>query len=94
MPKGNYNARMSAYQGTYTVNDTTEAVKNFSAIYFPEDSIIARIEINGDTATDVKANYISTPASAVKAGTLKVIQGDDYGSAITLTSGSVELVLM
>lgn len=93
MPKGNYNARMSASNGTFTVNDTTEKVIDFSAIYFPEDTVIARIEINGDTATDVKANYISTPANVVKAGTLKVIQGDDYGSAITLTSGSVELVL-
>ena len=93
MARRNYQSRVSANNGTFTVNDTTEKVINFSAIYFPEDTVVARIEINGDTATDVKDDYISTAATAVKAGTLKVVQGDDYFSAITLSSGSCELVL-
>jgi phage gp45-like len=87
------NGRLIAQNGTYIVNDTTEYVANAEAYYMAEDTVIARIEINGDTVTDVKANYISTPATAVKGGVLLTPQGDDYFSAITLTSGSVTVIL-
>ena len=91
--KPNANERMTASKGTFNVNNTVEKVVDFFAFEVKEDTVIARIEINGDTATDVKANYIANPAVAVKAG-LITSQGDDYFSAITLTSGSVELLLM
>ena len=87
------NGRLIAQNGTYLVNDTTEYVANAEAYYMAEDTVIARIEINGDTVTDVKANYISTPATAVKGGVLLTPLGDDYFSAITLTSGSVTVIL-
>jgi hypothetical protein len=83
---------MVAQQGTYTVNDTTRAVKRCMAIYVAEDTVFAKIEVENDT-TDVKADYISTPATAVKAGTLITSIQDDFFSAITLTSGSVTLIL-
>jgi hypothetical protein len=92
--KGNYHANATGAKGTYVVNDTTEAVKNHAGIFCNEDTVIARIEINGDTGTDVKANYISTAATALKKGVLLTAQGDDYFSAVTLTSGSVTLVLL
>lgn len=87
------NGRLIAQNGTYIVNDTTEYVNPSQGYYMAEDTVIARIEINGDTVTDVKANYISTPATAVKAGVLLTPLGDDYFSAITLTSGSVTVIL-
>ena len=84
-----YQEIISAQYGTYTVNDTTEAEKNAIGIYVASDAVFSRIEVDGATATDVKANYISTPATAVSAGTLLTPQGgDDYFSAVTLTSGS------
>jgi hypothetical protein len=86
--------RISASAGTIVVNDTNEySARSFHSIFFPEDTVVARIEINGATATDVKANYITTAATAVKANTLMTSQGDDYFSAITLTSGSAVLIL-
>lgn len=85
--------KLIANKGTYVVNDTTEAVKDAEAYYIAEDTVIARIEIDGDTATDVKANYISTAATAVKGGVLLTPLNGSYFSAITLTSGSVAVIL-
>jgi len=87
------NGRLIAQNGTYIVNDTTEFVRPAQGYYMAEDTVIARIEINGATAVDVKANYISTAATALKAGVLLTPLGDDYFSAITLTSGSVSVIL-
>lgn len=89
-----YQELISAQYGTYTVNDTNEAVKNAIGIYVAADTVFARIEVDGEDATDVKANYISTPGTAVSARTLITPKGgDDYFSAITLTSGEVTLIL-
>lgn len=89
-----YQEIISAQFGTYTVNDTTEAVKNAIGIYVSSDAVFSRIEVDGATATDVKANYISTPGTAVSAGTLLTpVGGDDVFSAITLGSGEVTLIL-
>jgi len=82
-----------AINGVVIINDTTENVVNADSYYVAEDTVIARIEINGDDTTDVKANYISTPATAVKGGVLITPQKGDYFSAITLTSGSVVAIL-
>ena len=82
-----------AINGVVVINDTAEKVLNADSYYIAEDTVIARIEINGDDTTDVKANYISTPATAVKGGILITPQSGDYFSAITLTSGSVVAIL-
>jgi hypothetical protein len=84
---------MSASNGTIVVNDTDELVVNANGFFMNEDTVIARIEINGVTATDVKADYITTPATAVKSGVLITPKGNDYFSAITLSSGSVTVIL-
>lgn len=84
---------MSASNGTVVVNDTVEFVANANGFFMNEDTVIARIEINGDTTTDVKDDYITTPATAVKSGVLITPKGNDYFSAITLTSGSVTVIL-
>jgi len=87
------NGRLIAQNGTYVVNDTAEYVANAEGYYMAEDTVIARIEVNGVTGTDAKGDYISTAATAVKAGVLLTPIGDDYFSAITLTSGSVTVIL-
>lgn len=91
-----YGGIITAAQGTFVVNDTTEVVKNAAAIYVAEDTVFSRIEVNGDTSTDVKAYYIQTPTTAVKAGSLLTpigVNSDIRFSAVTLTSGSVILIL-
>lgn len=91
-----YGGIMTAAQGTFVVNDTAEVVSNAAAIYVLEDTVFSRIEVNGDTATDVKADYIQTVGTAVKAGALLTPIGGESDirfSAVTLTSGSVVLIL-
>ena len=82
-----------AQNGVIIINDAVENVVNADSYYVAEDTVIARMEINGDDTTDIKANYISTPATAVKGGILITPQSGDYFSAITLTSGSVVAIL-
>lgn len=90
---GNPNSRMAAKNGTYTVNDTSAVTgKKFTSFYVSSDAVIADLEVNGN-ATNVRGDYISTPASAVSAGTVITTQGDDYFSGITLASGEVTLIL-
>lgn len=89
-----YQETISAQYGTYTVNDTTEAEQRAIGIYVAADTVFSRIEVDGETSTDVKANYISTPTTAVTAGTIITPKGgDDEFSAVTLTSGQVTLIL-
>ena len=82
-----------AINGVVVINDTTEKVLNADSYYVSEDTVIARLEVNGDDATDVLSSYITTPATGVKAGVLITPQRGDYFSAITLTSGSVVAIL-
>jgi len=82
-----------ASNGVIVVNDTVEKVVNADSYYVAEDTVIARIEINGDDTTDVLSSYITTPATAVKGGVLITPQNGGYFSAITLTSGSVVAIL-
>lgn len=85
--------RLIAYKGTVTVNDTTKFDDEFIGIYFAEDTVIANLEVN-NVAVDVTANYITTPATGVKGNVYKtVLVTDHFFSSITLTSGSVELIL-
>ena len=82
-----------AINGVVVINDTDEKVLNADSYYIAEDTVIARIEVNGDDTTDLLSSYITTPATAVKAGVLITPQRGDYFSAITLTSGSVVAIL-
>ena len=82
-----------AINGVVVINDTDEKVLNADSYYVAEDTVIARIEVNGDDTTDLLSSYITTPATAVKAGVLITPQRGDYFSAITLTSGSVVAIL-
>ena len=85
--------KMSAAEGTFTVNDAIANAKDFISIYVGEDTVVASIFLNGG-ATNVVGNYIKSPDVAVKGGTIIAIGTKaGYGSSITLTSGSVTLIL-
>lgn len=76
--------------GTFTVNGTAEVVKRFFGFYVAEDTVISSLKVGGVAVS--LTDYIQTPATALKAGTIVSCQ-DDVFSAITLTSGSVTLIL-
>lgn len=84
------NEILIAGQGTYILNDTTEFTGNFDAIAVLEDTVFNSIKI---AAVDVKSSYISTPATAVKAGAIIRPTSAQKFSGVKLTSGSVALVL-
>lgn len=90
---GVFDDLMVAANGTFTINDTAEVVKNADGIFRDSVTVFARIEINGDTGTDVKDNYIQTAANAVGAGALMRPGFGNVFSAVTLTSGDVTLIL-
>lgn len=81
---------LTASQGTLIVNDTTEKTITFDAIFVLEDTVFASIKVGG---VDIKAQLITTPATAVKAGALIRCTGGRKFSAVDLTSGSVALIL-
>jgi len=80
---------VSGRQGVTIVNDTTELTATLAGIYVLEDTVFASIKISG---VDVKAAYISTAATAVKAGALIVPMGGAFFSGVDLTSGSIAAI--
>jgi len=88
--RGTWQDFICAANGTITVNDTDEKTVNFNGIYVSEDAVISSLKVN---ETDVKASYITTPGTTVKAGTIITCQSDLGFTAITLNSGQVTLIL-
>jgi hypothetical protein len=82
--------KIVASAGVYICNDTTEVTKTIGGILTLEDTVFTSIKVAG---TDVKASYISTPATAVKAGAYITGLGVNF-SGVKLASGSVSLVLV
>lgn len=81
---------LSAAQGTFIVNSAAAVEKSCDAIVALEDVIFTYIKI-GDT--DVKDDYIRDSSIAVKAGSIiRPLNGAKFTS-VSLTSGSVILVL-
>jgi len=82
--------KLVANKGVYIVNDTTEATKVIDGVFVLEDTVIATLKVGG---VDALSSYVSTPATAVKAGAyIRPLDGVKF-SGITLTSGSVALIL-
>lgn len=85
-----WNSVLHALNGTKIVNDTTEVTQGFDAIVILEDTVFTSIKVSG---IDVKSTYITTPATAVKAGAIiRPISGNRF-SGVKLTSGSIAIVL-
>lgn len=81
---------LAAMQGTYIINDTNTWTGECDAVYVLEDTVF---NVLTDSEGLVKGNYISTPATALKAGTLIRPLADAKFVTIDLTSGSVALIL-
>lgn len=81
---------LSAAQGTYIVNTTSDVNISCDAIVCLEDTIFDVIQIDD---IDVLSDYIQNKSIAVKAGAIiRPFNGKKF-SGLTLTSGSVILVL-
>jgi hypothetical protein len=84
------NSVLTAQQGTFIVNNTVARTVNHDAIIVLEDTVFSAIRVAG---SDVKSTYIAATGTAVKAGAIiRAINGAKF-SGVTLTSGSVCLVL-
>jgi hypothetical protein len=83
-------ATISLAQGSYIVNDTTESTKSFDCLQVLEDTVFTSLKVGG---VDKLSEYVSTPATAVKAGAIIRAKNADKFSGVQLTSGSVTLVL-
>ena len=84
------NSVITAQQGTFIVNNTVAKTVDHDAIVVLEDTVFSAIRVAG---SDVKSTYIAATATAVKAGAIiRPINGAKF-SGVTLTSGSVCLVL-
>lgn len=80
----------AALQGTKIVNDTDELTQDFDTIVVLEDTVFASIKVDG---SDVKGTYITTPATAVKAGAIIRPLTNQVFSGVQLTSGSIAIVI-
>jgi len=85
---------MTAAYGSIIVNDTNEKVFDCDMIESLDDTtIVDRIEINGDTVTNVASTYITTIGNTFPKGAKITGIDGDYFSAVTLgTAGAVNLV--
>ena len=84
------NSVLTAQQGTFIVNNTAAKTVDHDAIVVLEDTVFSAIRVAGN---DVKSTYIAATGTAVKAGAIiRPINGAKF-SGVTLTSGSVCLVL-
>jgi hypothetical protein len=82
--------KLAALRGTYIINNTAEVTTTIYGVLVLEDTVIASLEVAG---VDVKADYVAAPATAIKAGAyITPLSGVEF-NAITLTSGSVSIVL-
>ncbi|CAB5217653.1 hypothetical protein UFOVP207_11 [uncultured Caudovirales phage] len=81
--------KIVASKGTKLVNDTTEVTATIAGIFVLEDTVFNAIKVAG---SDVKSTYITTAATAIKAGALITGVGVNF-SGVKLTSGSVNLIL-
>lgn len=86
-----WNEILTAAAGTVVLNDTTAYNNPVSAIYVLEDTVF---NVLTDAAGNLKGDYITTPATAVKAGALITpFDKQKTFTSVDLTSGSVVLIL-
>ncbi len=85
-------ATTAAHKGATIINDTASHDINASMINFSADAIISSLEVDG-VAVDVKADYISTPASAVgDYWSITGLKGVPF-TKIQLSAGTANIVI-
>lgn len=86
----NLMGELVANLGTYILNNTTATNKTIDAIVVLEDTVFSSIRVAG---SDVKSTYLADATKVIKAGAIITPIDDVQFSGLTLTSGSVALVL-
>ena len=82
--------KLVAGKGVYICNDTTEVTKVMDGIFVLEDTVFSTLKVEG---VDALSSYVSTPATAIKAGAyIRPLDGAKF-SGVTLTSGSVAILI-
>ena len=82
--------KLVANKGVYICNDTTEVTNTIDGIFVLEDTVFSTLKVGG---VDALSSYVSTPATAVKAGAyITALDGVKF-SGVTLTSGSIALII-
>jgi hypothetical protein len=81
---------MSALQGTFILNNTSAWTGKADAVVVLEDTVF---NVLNDDNTNDKTDYIAATGTAVKAGAIIRPLNDGQFTAVTLTSGSVALIL-
>lgn len=83
---------LSAQNGTFVLTGTSEKTVDFVGFYVMEDCVLADLEDSADA--DVRTTYLTAAGDTIKAGVvIRANSTHGYFSAITLTSGSVVLIL-
>lgn len=86
-----WNEILSAAAGTVVLNDTNAYTGNIAAIYIIGDAVFTTLN---DAKGNDKADYITTPATAVKAGAmLTPFDKQNAFTTVQLASGSAILIL-
>jgi hypothetical protein len=86
-----WNEILSAAAGTVVLNDTNMYTGNIAAIHVIGDAVFT---VLSDANGNDRADYITTPATAVKAGAmLTPFDKQNAFNGVQLASGSVVLVL-
>ena len=81
---------MAGDKGTVIVNDTTDFTQEFTRLVALEDTVIATLETD---EVSVLADHVTTPATGLKAMGIIAKKRGKVFDKLTLTSGSVMVVL-
>jgi len=77
-------------RGTFLVTGTDEITKRFIGFQVVSVAVIDELKIG---ETNVLNDYIDDVTESIPAGTIIKLQGDNPFTAITLTSGVVNLII-
>ena len=84
--------RIASIKGTSLVNNiAVEKTIDFSELFVCEDTVISSLKENG--GADVRDKYMAAVGGTLKAGTIISCKNGKF-TGITLTSGSVNLILL
>lgn len=84
-------SRIASLKGTFLVNNALEKTIDFSELFVCEDTVISSLKENG--GGDVRDKYMAAVGGTLKAGTIISCKNGKF-TGITLTSGSVNLILL
>jgi len=82
----------SASRGTKAITGTDAITGNFAGFYAPEETVVAALEVDGESVTPA----IKLGSATIAAGSLVTISGyvnEIYATSITLTSGQLVAIL-